>query len=568
MAMIAPDVTPEPIPGVRLTAPESTTTFGGGPGLEAENQENQKISTEAGDIGTFEKIRADQTAVNDASAKLSATYSDLLTNPQTGVYAAKGINALPAQDQAAQEFKKAANDLSTGLVGPTQIGPFNKKAQAMYSEFTRQTNGHVMQQLDEHQQNSYESLIGNETTRGALAYGDPKTNQSILSNLQAATDQHAQLTGLGPEETQNLKMKVSSNYYENTIDQMLKDPKMAQVAQYYYDQNKDGVTLPARDRIEKALNDGNERAGIQDAMSTILAAHPDSEAEALKAADGRDDVDTQKLRSAISTTFQQNRAAKKNDQDNTFMNAVQTVTQNGGKDPYINKSMIDPATWVKLSPEQQRAIEKVGSVDETSISKWADFRQTIKDGSIAQMSQATFMSKYAPFFKPEDAKQALDQWSSAHKGPNDPKLLRDQTIAQSIDQALTTSGLIHANARQRNDAQGLLLKQVSDDVHHDIIGFEASQKKSPNPQEVQDIVEKRVINTIANKPDSLMTRLGRSLSIGSPTIPFENISDIDKQHVIEMARAAGAVASRENIEKAYTMHKQGKSDDEIKKAIR
>lgn len=553
MTMIAPDVTPEPVPSVRLTAPESEATFGGGSGTEAVNQQVQKVSTEAGDIATFEKIRADQTAINDNFAKASDKYIDLVTNPQTGVLAAKGVNALTAQDNALTEFKKYANELSSNLIGPTQIGPFNKKVQALYAQMHQQTNGHVMQQLDEHQQSSYEAVVGKQTTIGALAYGDPKTNKSILDQLQQTTDAHAKLTGLDPDETQSLKMKVSSNYYENTIDQMLKDPKMAPVAQYYYDQNKDGVTLPARDRIEKALTDGNERYEIQDAMKAIMTKYPDSETDALKAVDNYPNVDPQKLRQGLSSEYQQDRAARKNDQDNTFMDAIQKVAQAGGHDPYQNISMIDPATKAKLSAEQVRAIEKYGSLDETSMSKWADFQEQIKNKTLTAMPKADLMSKYIQYFKPSDQKQALDDWASA-RDANSPKALSATDTARALDAAAVSAGLIPAGKRNTN--QIAVLKNLMDSVMRDTVMFEDSTGKRPGPKEAEQIRDKRVIELVGNKKDFFGNLFNSS------QVKYENIPENAKEDILAIAKHLGAKPTRQDIEKAY-VHYQAKDKNGI-----
>jgi len=100
MAIIAPEVSPEPIPGVHDESAVTPTALGAGPGAAEAGQEVQQIAKETGDISTFERIRFDQTAVQEAKAKLSASYSDLLYNPENGVLASHGLNALQAQQKA------------------------------------------------------------------------------------------------------------------------------------------------------------------------------------------------------------------------------------------------------------------------------------------------------------------------------------------------------------------------------------------------------------------------------------------------------------------------------------
>ena len=128
MAIMIPDVAPEPIPGVRLQPEANATTFGGGPGLAQEGQEIQKIGGSVGEIGgleaihaqkiaQFEQQKANETAVQEATAKLSAIHTDLLTNPQTGLPAYQGKNAIAGQTELWDKYQKAATDIHGTLNG-------------------------------------------------------------------------------------------------------------------------------------------------------------------------------------------------------------------------------------------------------------------------------------------------------------------------------------------------------------------------------------------------------------------------------------------------------------------
>ena len=89
------------------------------------------------EIGVFEKIRADQTATEEAQAKMAAAHNDILYNPQTGIMGSKGRGcSLQAQEDGRKRFRKdAATQIMGTLHGPTQQGPFQKWVQQQSGRF-------------------------------------------------------------------------------------------------------------------------------------------------------------------------------------------------------------------------------------------------------------------------------------------------------------------------------------------------------------------------------------------------------------------------------------------------
>lgn len=265
MAIIAPDVNPQPIPGVRLQPLANETTFGGGPGLAQNGQEVQKIAGSAGEVGAlelvhqqkiaqFEQEKADQTAVQDATAKLSAVHTDLLTNRETGLPAYQGVNALKGQNVLWQQYQKSANELSQGLNGFAQQSAFNVHALGMGETFLQNVKAHVTQELDKHDAKSFEALVNNKATESGISYGNSDALAMNNSMVNDATAARAQRLGLDPEETEKFTRTVKTGYHEDVISQMVNDPAFLGKAKEYFNTYKGEMDSQSKDRVSNLFD--------------------------------------------------------------------------------------------------------------------------------------------------------------------------------------------------------------------------------------------------------------------------------------------------------------------------
>lgn len=563
MAITVPDVPEQPVPSVRIQPSASLETFGGGAGLEGENQEIQKIASSGGEIAAFEKIKADQTAYQEAAAKLSDRAQNILYDPQNGVLSSQGVNALPAHDKGWADFRKSANEISSTLHGPEQVGSFNKYALTLGQEFNRTAMAHASTQLEKHADQSFDAFVKNTTNFAAMSYGDPMTRARSLQSIDNAVTGYAARKGLDDDQTQLMRSNVHSNFHEQQIDMMLNDPKMAPMAKDYFAQNKDDIDIATRERLQGTLAEGDTRYGSQVAVQSILQKHSDSESDALHAADKIDDADQRDMaRKMITAKFGQDRQAQRNDQDNTFMHLGQMVDNKKLTDPADIRNAIPAAQWNQLREDQRTALLKRGEDTVTSINKWTDFKEAVKDGTLKDMSRADIEAKYLPYMSPGDKKTVVDQWLGTQKGADNPKLLRDQSVEQTIDTSASSAGLVNADSKKRSSGDKLMLKSIQDNVHRDIVGFESSQKKSPQPDEIQSIIDKRTIQAIGQKPTGWFGG-----GHGGDT-PYESIPEKAREQAVQLARSGGWIASRKNIEKAFQLHRQGMNDDQINKALK
>lgn len=566
MAIIAPNVDPNPGPAVRIQSPESPETFGGGAGLEAVDHQVQKITDKAADIVTYEQVRADQTAVNNATSEYSKVQTDLMTNPQSGVLAAKGTNVFEVQDKAAQQLKQTADKLQEGLQGEYQKIPFQRKARDMQAQFTQTSNMHAMREIDQQQRESYQALVENETTRGALLYNDPKASNQILEDLKRSTELHAGLQGLDQQQGEKLLRGVTSNYYENTIDQMLKDNNMAPVAKYYYDTHKDDMTLKARERVEKSLNEGVLRHDSLTAAAEIKQNNPGSETAALEEAEKIPNLEQRELtKKLLSTDYQQDRAAIRNDQDATFLNVTQRVSKSGLTDPADIRLSIPPSTWNRMRPDQKDAVLKSGQTSETSPRAWNDFMQLVKDDTLKDLSKAD-LAVMQKDFDPATKKRSADMWANAQKGGD--KKVADAYIAKSIETTLINGGDINVKSGKRSTTEAKLLKQIDGDIHDEIMQFKASSKKDPSKLEVDQMIKSRYKEwsddhkTMVRGPWYLPDKQKPAYALtdeetGRSYIPYKKIDPTEREGIEKTIRLRNKNVTNKKVEQAYYAYRRG-----------
>lgn len=265
--MIAPEVMPEPINPPRIQPSASLETFGGGQGLEAIGQQEQNITRAGGEIAAFEKIRADQTAVEEAIGnKLSPALTQILHDPQNGAMAriqrATSIDDIhKIHDDVLKQYDTTAKEIASKLSGPAQIGVYNKHAYSFGDSLNRTLMVAGDQKFKELDNKSFLSFIDNTTAQDALMWSqhtDPNYLKARTDLLNDHINQYAFRNGLGKDQKEELTSKVFSNYHAAIIDRMLadsqKDSDYDQATKYFNEHKDQIANLDVRGNVEKMLD--------------------------------------------------------------------------------------------------------------------------------------------------------------------------------------------------------------------------------------------------------------------------------------------------------------------------
>lgn len=375
MALIAPEVPDQPIQAPRIQAEANPTTFGGGPGVEQEGQNVQKIAADTGEIASLEMLRANQTAVQEANAKLSAFHTDLLMNPQTGVLTARGPAALQAQDDAWKSYQEKANEIADGLSNPIQKGAFTKDALAMGDTLQQTMAAHADKELQKHDDETFNKFNNNTISNAALLWGNPHARDLAEGKLIDNAEQYARRNRMTPEDTDSLVLGVKSGLYKETVAQALKDGQYA-AAQKIFDEHlndMDGQTkletkdlldkIPKQQKAEaKANQEDYYKANMRDAMLNMFDGKMSlSEAQRLFKDNKIDKSDYDLLESKLSKPDAMIMKSFEQSDPQTF-NTIRQAQLNGSKSPgEIQRMIAEGSADRSITPDDGKYLMKVNS---------------------------------------------------------------------------------------------------------------------------------------------------------------------------------------------------------------
>lgn len=110
-------------PGVQTRALPAPQVQSVGPDMSGAQLQQTALGV-VGQLAGQEIERADTAAIMDAEAQLSQSKLDLMFNPENGVYARKGRDALDITNQTLPLFDKTAEAIGSKLTNPRQKEQF------------------------------------------------------------------------------------------------------------------------------------------------------------------------------------------------------------------------------------------------------------------------------------------------------------------------------------------------------------------------------------------------------------------------------------------------------------
>lgn len=546
MAIIIPQENSQPVGTPRIQPAADETTFGGGPGIAGINEQNQKIAQSTNEIATFEKIRADQTAVQGAAAQQADLYNKLISDPKEGLPAYQGINAMDGHDKIMAEFQKNANALSASLQ-PDQQGAFNKIAIEQGRALDQHAMGYVNSQIEQHDTNTFQAAVKNTTQAASNSYGNPDAVATFKSQIDDIAGARAKRLGLGFDQTQDFLRTYNSQFHETVLSQMVNDPKFQQKAQDYYNANKDEMDNDTKEKVEKWLGDGSVKSQANQYVAEFMKENPKSESGFLDAADKIQDPDVRTMvRQIGSAQYQQNRAAVKNDQDQTFENTLDYVQKSGATDPADIRQVIKPTDWNNMTASQRQSVMKSGEDNATSPKMWLDYSAAVKDGSISSMSRSDIQTKFLQYASLSDQKTILNTWA---QGKGDTKnLAPTKTFHEMVDQAAVDAKIVPSPRKADwGDDDLHNWKTFGDLAQQQIEATERATGKKLSPANQQDLINKIVIDHTFTKST------WGGLSSQTNFVPFDQIPE----DFVSNARKEYPTATEDQVARSYAVLKGG-----------
>lgn len=170
---------------------------------------------------------ANQTRVNDAVNQLKTTQQDLMYNPQSGVQAQTGINAIQRSsgmslaDEYTSKLTDSASQISSQLSNPMQLRMFNEQASDIATQFHGATTAWEGQQFKSYALSTQQGTVKLASNQVALNYNNPAQIDAGLQAIDAATYQAGKINGTAATEIEANQTAMKSNALTGAIDAAL-----------------------------------------------------------------------------------------------------------------------------------------------------------------------------------------------------------------------------------------------------------------------------------------------------------------------------------------------------------
>ncbi len=172
-------VSSSPLPSNGFSAQSSPEHFGAG-------------LAQAGDqyINAFAeaKQRANVALSQDAALQLRQKANELMTDPQNGLLAQQGKNAIGKATEYQNQFDSFAGEIAATLPDDNARGHFMQQAQEMRLQFGSQANKHEMGQIQSYETDQFQSTLTLNAETAATQYGDNQayvsTNKQVFQQIE------------------------------------------------------------------------------------------------------------------------------------------------------------------------------------------------------------------------------------------------------------------------------------------------------------------------------------------------------------------------------------------------
>lgn len=205
-------VSSSPLPANGFSAQSSPEHFGAG-------------LAQAGDqyINAFAeaKQRANVALSQDAALQLRQKANELMTDPQNGLLAQQGKNAIGKAAEYQNQFDSFAGEIAATLPDDNARGHFMQQAQEMRLQFGTQANKHEMGQIQSYETDQFQSTLVLGEDAAAAQYGDNQTYISINKQIFQQIEEFGLSHGWSDEQIlakkQEFKVNTARKAIENQI---------------------------------------------------------------------------------------------------------------------------------------------------------------------------------------------------------------------------------------------------------------------------------------------------------------------------------------------------------------
>lgn len=190
-------------------------------------------SRELAKAAQVEKQRADEAATQAAWAKAAQARNRMVYDPQTGLAAKRGKDALGAEDTLLPQFDAEMDAIENELGNPSQREMFSQLRQRERVEFQGRIASHTFSEVQRMEDESFKSALGTAIDDGALNYRQPGKVAETKKRMKALIDARAQRQGWDAETVGKMQAEAVSQMHRGIFDRELANENVPAAEQAY-----------------------------------------------------------------------------------------------------------------------------------------------------------------------------------------------------------------------------------------------------------------------------------------------------------------------------------------------
>lgn len=263
---VMPNAAPAPFQRVSATAED----FGAGMGRALERG-GQQIAN----IGERLAARADQIQKEDdalAVEKAYAAFSDrervFMYDPERGIYARRGGNAMGAYDETSKWWDEAGRETVSGLANPNQQRLMQQMLLRRRDSAMDGVARHVARERQTYMAEATDARMKGITADAAAAYNDEGKVNGLIEEADGMLREWGRRQGQSPQQIDLNTRAARSAIRQSVIERMAVDNPLA--AQRYYEANKGDMDGLTQVQVERSLRAGVERQRGNMAVEKVL----------------------------------------------------------------------------------------------------------------------------------------------------------------------------------------------------------------------------------------------------------------------------------------------------------
>lgn len=295
---------------------------------------------------------------NDALATTGDALRTYLNDPEKGVFARQGQNALGATKEATDTLEKIQKDTLDTFENDAQREAFNSLWDNRRESTLDSVARHEATQKKRADAESMQLVVKDAIADASTNYTNAAMRQDAINRAMAALDQN--LEGLSPEAVQAQKDAALSTIHASVVERYL-DAGNTGMANAYFKAHKGLIQGDDAGKLEKSMKEGNEQANAYSTAARIAQQNPDDLAAQIVAA--RQIGDT-KLQDRVLTELKQRY------NDDQVINEAKAQANLGAAREYLTAGKpVPPTVMATLTDAQQkslRAVQAAGGLQNVS----------------------------------------------------------------------------------------------------------------------------------------------------------------------------------------------------------